>query len=296
MTLTGRPRESFSKVTGSLVKSPSLGVVRLDSDYIENHGDICSLDSYGYHVFYKVVPGFTFEMCQSGKLSEEVEKRFKQTIKWLAEEKKVDAITSSCGFMMYFQDIARKVTKVPVFLSSLCLLPAITCTLASDEQVIIMTSNGKSLERMRNLIRTQCGVDTHGKRFHIVGCEDVDGFEKMAIREKVDVKEVEPGMVKRALETLEKYPRSRLFLLECTVLPPYSNAIRYHTGLPVFDAISACDFFIGGRQMNVRFGLQGWQHKWDGTQEPYQYGDNLTKQEKSILVNNDPRKRLNSKL
>ena len=115
MTLTGTSRESFSEVTRSLVKSPSLGVVRLDSDYIENHGDICSLDSYGYHVFYKVVPGFTFEMCQSGKLSKEVEKRFKQTIKWLAEEKKVDAITSSCGFMIYFQNIARKVTKVPVF-------------------------------------------------------------------------------------------------------------------------------------------------------------------------------------
>merc|ERR1719320_559544 len=159
--------------TTSVVKSPALGVVRLDSDYIENHGDICSLDSYNYHVYYKVVPGFTFEMCQSGKLTKEVEERFKQAIKWLAEEKKVDAITSSCGFMMFFQDIAREVSSVPVFLSSLCLLPAITSTLPKNEQVIIMTSNGKSLERMKDLIRSQCGVDNQLERFHIVGCQDV---------------------------------------------------------------------------------------------------------------------------
>jgi len=286
------------KTATSVVKSPSIGVVRLDSDYTENHGDICSHESYNYHVYYKVVPGFTFEMCQSGELSPEVEKRFKQSIRWLVEEKNVDAITSSCGFMMYFQDIAREVSAVPVFLSSLCLLQAITCALAESEQVIIMTSNGKYLEGMKDLIRSQCGVNPKGERFNIVGCQDVDGFEKVAIREKLDVKKVQPGIVKRALKSIEKFPLSRAILLECTVLPHYSNAIRYHTGLPVFDAISACDFLIAGRKQNTKYGLQGWQHEWDGTQEPYEYGDNLTKHEKEILVYNSKRSRLrdNSKL
>jgi len=296
MTRSRARNYGLSKRSSSVVKSPSLGVVRLDSDYTENEGDICSLHSHSCHVYYKVVPGFTFEMCQSGKLSPGVEERFKQSIIWLVEEKKVDAITSSCGFMMYFQDIAREVSSVPVFLSSLCLLPAITSTLPKNEQVIIMTSNGKSLERMKDLIRSQCGVDNQLERFHIVGCQDVDGFEKVAIREKVDVKQVEPGMVKRALKSLAKYPKSRAFLLECTVMPPYSNAIRYHTGLPVFDVISACEFFIGSYKQNTRFGLQDWQRQWDGTQEPYEYGDNLTKHEKDILVNNAKRSRSICKL
>jgi len=290
--------DGIKKPVTSVVKSPSLGVVRLDSDYTENHGDICSHESYNYHVYYKVVPGLTFEMCQSGKLSQEVEKRFKESIRWLVEEKDVDAITSSCGFMMYFQGIARKVSSVPVFLSSLCLLPVITSALAENEQVLIMTSNDKSLEGMKDLIRSQCGVNPQGERFNIVGCQDVDGFEKVAIREKVDVKKVQPGIVKRALKSIERFPLSRAILLECTVLPHYSNAIRYHTGLPVFDAITACDFFIAGRKLNTRYGLQGWQHEWDGTQEPYEYGDNLTKHEKEILVYNSKRSRLrdNSKL
>jgi len=295
MANSGVGTDGFAKRSTSVVKYPSLGVVRLDSDYTENYGDICSHASYNYRVYYKVVPGLTFEMCQAGKLSQEVEQRFKQSIRWLVEVKNVDAITSSCGFMMYFQDIAREVSTVPVFLSSLCLLPVITCALAENEQVIIMTANARSLGGMKDLIRSLCGVKTQGERFNIVGCEDVDGFEKVAIREKVDVQQVQPGIVKRALQALEKFPRSKAFLLECTCLPHYANAIRYESGLPVFDAISACDFFVDSRRQNIRYGLQGWQHQWDGTQEPYEYGDNLTKHEKEILVNNSKNSRSNCK-
>ena len=36
------------------------------------------------------------------------------------------------------------------------------------------------------------------------------------------------------------HPRMiRAILLECTELPPYADALRYHTGLPVWDAITA---------------------------------------------------------
>ena len=76
--------------------------------------------------YYKVVPGLTFEMCQKGKMTEEVEKRFNESIKWLVEEEKVKGITGDCGFMR-FQSIARQVTKIPIFMSSLCQLPAVTC-------------------------------------------------------------------------------------------------------------------------------------------------------------------------
>lgn len=31
----------------------------------------------------------------------------------------------------------------------------------------------------------------------------------------------------------------RGILLECTELPPYADALRYHTGLPVWDSITA---------------------------------------------------------
>ena len=36
----------------------------------------------------------------------------------------------------------------------------------------------------------------------------------------------------------------RSILMECTELPPYSDAVRHVCGVPVFDAITACDFYI----------------------------------------------------
>ena len=275
-------------MSGETAKSAAacLGVIRLDYDYPPAPGDIDHPDSFSCDVYYKVVPGLTFEMCQKGQMTKEVQKRFKQSIKWLVKEKNVNGITGDCGFMMNFQGFARKITKIPIFMSSLCQLPAVTCGFAQKEQIIIMTANGKSLEPMRDLIRDECGVDTQDKRYNIVGCEDVPHFgPAVANGDKVDTKKAQPGIVKKAVEALKKYPHSRAFLLECTELPPYSDAIRFHTGLPVYDSITACHFFISGHKDNVRFGLQDWQDDWDEEQEEYDYGDNLTRKEKKELVN-----------
>lgn len=80
-------------------------------------------------------------------------------------------------------------------MSALAQLPAVTCAYAQHEKIIIMTANGTTLEPMRDLIRDECGVDNQSERFIIVGCQDVDGFEAVAVGGKVDTKRVEPGIV-----------------------------------------------------------------------------------------------------
>ena len=62
--------------------------------------------------------------------------------------------------MMWFQPLARKLTKKPVFMSALAQLPAVTCAYDEKEKVIIMTANAKTLEPMRDLIKDECGVET----------------------------------------------------------------------------------------------------------------------------------------
>jgi len=265
----------------------SLGVIRLDYDYPPAPGDIDCPDTFSYDVYYKVVPGFTFEMAQSGKMTDQVEHSFKESVRWLVEEKKVKGITGDCGFMMFFQKLARAIdcTNIPIFMSSLCQLPAVTCAYAANEQIIILTANAESLEGMREVIRQECGVDTQQQRYHIIGCGDVDGFEAVANGTAVDIKKVTPGMVRKAKQALKKYPDSRAFLLECTEMAAYSDAIRYKTGLPVYDSVTACNFFIGSCQDDARFGINNWQDEWDGEQDKYEYGENLSAQEKLVLVN-----------
>ena len=67
------------------------------------------------------------------------------------------------------------------------------------------------------------------------------------------------------------------FLFECTELPPYSDAVRAATGLPVWDAVTNCDYFINGFRDNARFGASDWQPKFAGEQEKYVFGSELPK-------------------
>merc|ERR1712072_720254 len=111
-----------------------LGIVRLDYDYPPSPGDIDHPASFGYDVFYRVVPGFTFEVCQSGRMSPSVERKFIEAVRWM-DGKGVTGITGDCGFMMYFQKLARNHTSKPVFMSALAQLPAVTCGYAKDELI-----------------------------------------------------------------------------------------------------------------------------------------------------------------
>lgn len=79
-----------------------LGVIRLDYDYPAAPGDIDHPGSFGYDVYYRVVPGLTFSMCQKNEMTPEVEAEFDKAIKYLVEEKGVHGITGDCGFMMWF--------------------------------------------------------------------------------------------------------------------------------------------------------------------------------------------------
>jgi hypothetical protein len=261
-----------------------LGVIRLDYDYPPAPGDIDSPQSFGYDVYYRVVPGLTFSMCQAGKMTPAVEAEFCEAIDYLLS-KGVSGITGDCGFMMYFQKIARMNCTIPVFMSSLAQLPAVTCAFNKNELIAVLTANSETLKPMRNLIKDECGVDPDEKRFIIVGCQDVPGFEAVALGQKVNVAKVTPGMVEKAKQVLNAHPTVRAFLLECTELPPYADALRAATRLPVYDAITGCDFFISGKQDNERFGIQGWQKSWDGQQDAYKFGDHLDAGDKAKLVN-----------
>ena len=231
-----------------------LGVIRLDYDYPPSPGDIDHPESYDYPVEYRVVKGLTFEMCQGGKMTPEVETNFVEAIKYF-DAQGFSCIAGDCGFMLWFQSLARQHTTKPIFLSSLAHLPAVTCAYGPKEKIAIFTANSASLALMRELIREQCGVDSEGERFVIVGCEDVPGFEAVAAGDKVDVVAVTPGIVAKAKAVLAADPAIKAILMECTELPQFSDAVRVATGLPVYDAITCCDFFIGSFADNPRFGI-----------------------------------------
>ena len=162
--------------------------------------------------------------------------------------------------------------------------PSVAAAYAKDELIAIFTANSTSLEPMRELIKEECGIDPDDKRFVIVGCQDVPIFGKaVADGLKVDWEAVTPHMVKLAEDTVKANPQLRAIIFECTELPPYSDAVRAATGLPVFDSITTSNAFMASMQDNPLFGASDWQEEWDGKQEEYTLGDNLTAEQKAKL-------------
>jgi len=279
-------KKHVEQITRKLARKqhPILGVVRLDYSYPPAHGDIDCPASYGYEVLFRCVPGLTFEMAQAGKMTRGVEKEFKLAIKWL-ESKGVSGITGDCGFMMAFQPIAREIASVPVFMSAMMQCPMVSVAFDKYDKVMILTANGQSLKPQKDCLLNSCGFDVDEKRFVIFGCQNVPGFDAVAKGEKVDVEFVTPGIVELAKDILKKYSTIRAIILECTELPPYADALRKETGLPVFDAITCADFFISAMKDNPRFGLNQWQNDWDGLVKEYKLGDNLGQDQRRKLLN-----------
>eukprot|EP00746_Dinoflagellata_sp_MGD_P147350 gnl/MRDRNA2_/MRDRNA2_79710_c0_seq1.p1 gnl/MRDRNA2_/MRDRNA2_79710_c0~~gnl/MRDRNA2_/MRDRNA2_79710_c0_seq1.p1 ORF type:complete len:689 (+),score=164.12 gnl/MRDRNA2_/MRDRNA2_79710_c0_seq1:106-2172(+) len=286
--MKGPKKNDVSKIKKKLAKkqNPILGVVRLDYNYPPSAGDIDCPGSYGYDVIFRMVPGLTFEMAQAGKMTMEVLKEFKLAVKWL-ESNGACGITGDCGFMMAFQPIARDVATIPVFMSSMVQCPMVSLAYDKFDKVIILTANDKTLKPQKEVLLSSCGFDVEDDRFIIIGAQDVDGFDAVANAEKVDIERVTPGMVKLVQDKLKREPSVRAIILECTELPPYADALRQATGLPVWDAITNADFFISAFKDNPRFGLNEWQAPWDGTIEEYKLGQNLDakKREKALFVN-----------
>mmetsp|Transcript_65573 Transcript_65573/g.152328 ORF Transcript_65573/g.152328 Transcript_65573/m.152328 type:complete len:753 (-) Transcript_65573:170-2428(-) len=265
-------------------QAPTLGVIRLDYNYPPAAGDIDCPGSYDYEVLFRCVPGLTFEMAQRGKMSFTVQQDFVEAIKWL-EARGVCGITGDCGFMMAFQPIAREVATVPVFMSAMVQCPMISVAFDKYDQILILTANSQSLKPQKDILLNQCGFDVDETRFVIYGCQDVPGFDAVAKGEKVDVEYVTPGIVHMVNGILKKVPTIRAICLECTELPPYADALRKETGLPVFDAITCADFFVSARKDNPRFGLNQWQNDWDGQNDSYELGGNLSAEQRARLRN-----------
>eukprot|EP00927_Polykrikos_kofoidii_P034952 TRINITY_DN29538_c0_g2_i1.p1 TRINITY_DN29538_c0_g2~~TRINITY_DN29538_c0_g2_i1.p1 ORF type:complete len:586 (+),score=83.27 TRINITY_DN29538_c0_g2_i1:120-1877(+) len=254
------------ELVASKKAAPVLGILRLDYEYVPSLGDVDHPDSFNCRVVYRVVQGMTFDMCKAGAFPEDVELRFIEAIKWL-DAQNVTCITSDCGFLLWLQDLARQHTRKPVFLSSLVKLPAVNSSFGRAGKVAIFTSNGEALAPMESLIKRVCAVEPSDDRFVIVGCENVPGFEAVALGQTVDVFKTTPGILERAREVLNSQPEIRAIMLECSEMPPFADALKSSTGLPVFSAISTADFFTSASTSNPRFGLQGWQDVWGAVQD-----------------------------
>jgi hypothetical protein len=212
----------------------TVGVLMLDTRFPRIPGDMGHAATFPFPVRYHRVPGADPDRVvrrgAAGLLP-----AFIQGARAL-EGEGVGAITTNCGFLVTFQREIAASVRVPVFTSSLLLVPLVHRMLPAGKRVGIMTVSGATLgpEHLQG-----AGI---GNEIPIAvdGLETEKEFTRVLLDDElvldVDLAREEQVRVARRLVAL--HPDVGAIVLECTNMPPYTADIQRETGLPVFDIVS----------------------------------------------------------
>lgn len=162
---------------------------------------------------------------------------------WIAaalklQEEGARAIVGGCGLTGMIQKELAAAAELPVYTSSLLFVPEIHETVAGGKRVGILTVSRDQMTAHDGAIFTGCEIDD-SIPIAIAGMNesvDADVWLTMTTAE-YDKNKVEQAVVNTAQQLVSDYPDIGAFVLECTDMPPYSDAIRAATGLPVFDPV-----------------------------------------------------------
>ena len=152
------------------------------------------------------------------------------------EKEGIKAITTSCGFNAIFQTELANSVSIPVFASSLMLVPMVYRMLKKGEQVGIITARKASLTDKH---LAQMGID-RSTHICVEGLENTGEWDKIyhTPEKDFDLEKLKSQIIQVAKRLLKGKKATGAIVLECTDLPPFSDAIRQSTNLPVFDIVS----------------------------------------------------------
>ena len=141
------------------------------------------------------------------------------------------AITTSCGFLVRWQAELRAALRVPVWTSSLLLLPELAAVAApfAVANAGVLTVDADSLGATE-LAAAGAPPDTPVQGLS-PGCHLQSAL--LDNRPELDPAVAEADAVQAALELVRRHGGIRHIVLECTNLPPYARAIEVATARPV---------------------------------------------------------------
>ena len=238
---TGRVRGGFNQF------GFTVGILMLDTQFPRIPGDMGNATTFPFPVRYHRVTGASPDLVVR-RGAQGLLPNFVEGARAL-EREGVGAITTNCGFLVKYQKDVAAAVSVPVFTSSLLLVPLVHRMLAPGRRVGLMTVNASSLgpEHMDG-----AGIPAD-LPLAVAGMEGEKEFTRVMLGDEmeldVDLSREEHVRVARRL--VSDHPDVGAIVLECTNMPPYTADIQRETGRPVFDITTlvkmAHDALAGGR-------------------------------------------------
>jgi len=212
----------------------TVGVLILDTRFPRVVGDIGNAWTFPFPIRYHRVAGAAPDLVVR-RGAEGLLPAFIDGAREL-EREGVGAITTSCGFLVKLQPQLAQAVRVPVFTSSLLMVPLVARMLPAGRRVGIMTVNASTLTA-EHLAGAGIGADIP---LAVVGMETEKEFTRVLLDDEaeLDVERAREEHVRVARRFVQEHADLGAIVLECTNMPPYADDIRRETGLPVFDIVS----------------------------------------------------------
>lgn len=209
-----------------------IGIIMVNKRKARIPGDIGNATTFDFPVRYRVVKEASTETHRRADPSLTIP--FIEAARDL-EREGVKAITTCCGFLAFFQKEIANSVNIPVFTSSLLLLPMISRMLRSDQKIGVITAEGAFLDKR---YFDAAGIDE--RLVVVAGMENGPEFRRAVLDDEpsIDPDKMKNDVVKVASNLVKKHPEVGAIVLECTQLPPYAKAIQEAVNLPVFDIIT----------------------------------------------------------
>ena len=227
------------------LKTPLIGILCWEKGYIprgleqleELPGNSTNLETFKFPVRYCRVKGANIHTILENPCQNVLQSMIGEAQK-LAEQG-VRAITTSCGFNAVFQREMADSVDVPVFTSSLLQVPLVQNMLGKQKSVGVITAKKTALteKHLRSVgIKNQLSI-------HIEGLECCTEWNKIfsSPDEDLNIDTVKNEVVQIACSMMKRADIGA-FVLECTDLPPFADAIRKVTHRPVFDFVTLTNY------------------------------------------------------
>ncbi|MEM1948723.1 MAG: aspartate/glutamate racemase family protein [Candidatus Caldarchaeum sp.] len=210
-----------------------LGVLLLNTRFPRIVGDPGNAATYDCPVIFKVVEKATVSEIVKKSIDEDVVRSLVRAAKEL-EAYGVSAITTSCGFLALLQkDLATSV-KVPVYTSTLLLIPL--AFMATGKPVGILTANSQALTRRH----FEAANVSDTIPLYVKGLEGKPEFRRVILQDSPDMnlENMRRDIRAAAEELISDHPEIGSVVCECTNLAPFREEVKSITGLPVYDYLA----------------------------------------------------------
>jgi len=207
-----------------------LGILMLDSSPLNVPGCLACDETFPFPVIREVVRGATVEKMTSCR--EELEEAITEAA-WRLERQGVDAIVGNCGFMAIFQKTLQERIQIPVFTSSLLLVPMIALSLPKGKCIGIITFRK---DQLSDKVFQGAGWTSKDIQVAVAGVQDQPAWQALRAPEHPFYRQdLENQLIGVASQFVESRKDLGALVLECTVMSPFAARLQKEVNLPIYD-------------------------------------------------------------